>query len=55
MLLQRLISGVKCLLPLALCLAGSVARAQQAGDTTSVRCGPPLTAMLCVDLDGRAS
>ena len=30
-------------------------RAQQAGDTTSVNCGPPLTRMLCVDLDGRAS
>ncbi|WP_310392345.1 PKD domain-containing protein [Hymenobacter sp.] len=45
-------------LPLAavfLLLAGSAARAQQAGDTTSVRCGPPLTPMLCVDLDGRAS
>ena len=31
------------------------ARAQQAGDTTSVGCGPPLPRMLCVDLDGRPS
>ncbi len=36
-------------------LAGSAAHAQQAGDTTSVRCGPPLARMLCVDLDGRPS
>jgi hypothetical protein len=35
-------------------LAGA-ARAQQAGDTTSVRCGLPLPRMLCVDLDGRPS
>jgi PKD repeat protein len=36
-------------------LTGSAARAQQAGDTTSVNCGPPLPRMLCVDLDGRPS
>ncbi|MDB5267150.1 MAG: hypothetical protein JWP58_190 [Hymenobacter sp.] len=36
-------------------LAGQVAQAQQAGDTTSVGCGPPLPRMLCVDLDGRPS
>ena len=36
-------------------LAGSAVRAQQAGDTTSVSCGPPLPLLLCVDLDGRAS
>ncbi|MBF9222946.1 PKD domain-containing protein [Hymenobacter ruricola] len=36
-------------------LAGFGARAQQAGDTTSVSCGPPLPRMLCVDLDGRPS
>ncbi|HEX8330712.1 MAG TPA: PKD domain-containing protein [Hymenobacter sp.] len=35
--------------------AGTTARGQQAGDTTSVRCGPPLPLMMCVDLDGRAS
>ncbi|HEX8505840.1 MAG TPA: PKD domain-containing protein [Hymenobacter sp.] len=38
-----------------LLLAGYSAHGQQAGDTTSVRCGPPLPLMLCVDLDGRAS
>ena len=46
------------LLPLALlllALSATTARAQQAGDTTSVRCGPPLARMLCVDLDGRPS
>ena len=45
-------------LPLALLLLAltvPAARAQQAGDTTSVRCGPPLPRMLCVDLDGRPS
>jgi PKD repeat protein len=36
-------------------LASPAAHAQQAGDTTSVGCGPPLPLMLCVDLDGRAS
>ena len=44
------------LFPLLLVLLASLtARAQQAGDTTSVRCGPPLPRMLCVDLDGRPS
>ncbi|WP_046246283.1 PKD domain-containing protein [Hymenobacter terrenus] len=38
-----------------LLLASAGANAQQAGDTTSVNCGPPLPRMLCVDLDGRAS
>ena len=43
-------------LPLLLVLLASLtARAQQAGDTTSVGCGPPLPRMLCVDLDGRPS
>jgi PKD repeat protein len=36
-------------------LISSAASAQQAGDTTSVSCGPPLPRMLCVDLDGRGS
>ncbi|OGX83335.1 hypothetical protein BEN48_17075 [Hymenobacter glacialis] len=38
-------------------LSGSAARAQQAGDTTSVSCGPPppLPLLLCVGLDGGAS
>ena len=36
-------------------LAAPAARAQQAGDTISVRCSPPLARMLCVDLDGRPS
>jgi len=40
---------------LLLLLAAPAARAQQAGDTTSTRCGPPLARMLCVDLDGRPS
>lgn len=43
-----------CLTGLLL-LTGLAARAQQAGDTTSVGCGPPLPRMLCVDLDGRPS
>ena len=43
------------LLSLLLLLPGRAARAQQAGDTTSVNCGPPLPRMLCVDLDGRPS
>jgi hypothetical protein len=38
-----------------LALLGFAAQAQQAGDTTSVGCGPPLARMLCVDLDGRPS
>jgi PKD repeat protein len=38
-----------------LVLASATARAQAAGDTTSVSCGPPLPRMLCVDLDGRPS
>ena len=38
-----------------LLLASLAAHAQQAGDTTSVNCGPPLPRMLCVDLDGRPS
>lgn len=44
--------------PLLVCLmlfTSLAARAQQAGDTTSVSCGPPLPRMLCVDLDGRPS
>ncbi len=46
----------RSLLPLLLVLLASLtARAQQAGDTTSVGCGPPLPRMLCVDLDGRPS
>jgi PKD repeat protein len=48
--------GKFSLLALALLLwANSAARAQQAGDTTSVSCGPPQPLLLCVDLDGRAS
>ena len=43
------------LLTALLILAGFAAQAQQAGDTTSVGCGPPLARMLCVDLDGRPS
>ena len=38
-----------------LLLTGFAAHAQQAGDTATVRCGPPLPRMLCVDLDGRPS
>lgn len=38
-----------------LLLTSLAAHAQQAGDTTSVGCGPPLPRMLCVDLDGRPS
>ena len=49
-------SGNSFLLALLLVLlTGAAARAQQAGDTTSVSCGPPLARMLCVDLDGRPS
>lgn len=40
---------------LLLVLGAPAAHAQQAGDTTSVGCGPPLPRMLCVDLDGRPS
>lgn len=47
--------GKLLFLALLLLLAGPAARAQQAGDTTSVNCGAPLPLMLCVDLDGRAS
>ncbi|WP_201977282.1 PKD domain-containing protein [Hymenobacter rubidus] len=36
-------------------LTGFAAQAQQAGDTTSVSCGPPQARMMCVDLDGRPS
>lgn len=43
------------LLASLLLLAGLAAHAQQAGDTTSVGCGPPLPRLLCVDLDGRPS
>ena len=43
------------LMLLLMVLATPAARAQQAGDTTSVNCGPPLPRMLCVDLDGRPS
>ena len=43
------------LLVALLALAGPVAHAQQAGDTTSVNCGAPLPRLLCVDLDGRGS
>ena len=47
--------GTVSALAFLLCLAGLTARAQQAGDTISVSCGPPLPRMLCVDLDGRPS
>jgi PKD repeat protein len=43
------------LLASLLLLTSLAAQAQQAGDTTSVGCGPPLPRMLCVDLDGRPS
>ena len=43
------------LLAALLLLTSLAAHAQQAGDTTSVGCGPPLPRMLCVDLDGRPS
>ena len=43
------------LLASLLLLTSLAAHAQQAGDTTSVGCGPPLPRMLCVDLDGRPS
>ena len=43
------------LLAALLVSVGFAAQAQQAGDTTSVGYGPPLTRMLCVDLDGRPS
>jgi len=57
---MRIPPAVLCgkLLPLALLLmvlTGPAARAQQAGDTTSVNCSLPLPRMLCVDLDGRLS
>ena len=47
--------GTFSLLAPILLLTGTAAHAQQAGDTTSVGCGPPLPRMLCVDLDGRPS
>ncbi|MBD2722968.1 PKD domain-containing protein [Hymenobacter armeniacus] len=47
--------GRAAALAFLLSLAALAARAQQAGDTTSVNCGPPLPRMLCVDLDGRPS
>ncbi|MBH8559646.1 PKD domain-containing protein [Hymenobacter negativus] len=50
-----IISAKTALLAGLLVLAGFAAQAQQAGDTTSVGCGPPLPRMLCVDLDGRPS
>ena len=43
------------LLAALLLLTSLAAHAQQAGDTTSVNCGPPQPRMLCVDLDGRPS
>ena len=49
-----LVSLRTLLVPALLC-TGFAAHAQQAGDTTSVGCGPPLPRMLCVDLDGRPS
>ncbi|MGY3090611.1 PKD repeat protein [Hymenobacter sp. UYAg731] len=49
------ISAKAPLLTALLILVGFAAQAQQAGDTTSVGCGPPLARMLCVDLDGRPS
>lgn len=55
-MLPSFASGNFLLLAAGLVLStSSAARAQVAGDTTSVRCGPPLARMLCVDLDGRAS
>lgn len=49
-------SGSFLLLAMGLMLLNDpAARAQQAGDTTSVQCGPPQPLLLCVDLDGRAS
>ena len=47
--------GRLTLLAAALVLLHTAAHAQQAGDTTNVRCSPPQPAMFCVDLDGRAS
>jgi PKD repeat protein len=49
------ISAKTSLLAALLMLVGFAAQAQQAGDTTSISCGPPLPRMLCVDLDGRPS
>ncbi|WP_216679618.1 PKD domain-containing protein [Hymenobacter siberiensis] len=49
------ISAKTSLLAALLVLVGFAAQAQQAGDTTSISCGPPLPRMLCVDLDGRPS
>jgi PKD repeat protein len=49
------ISAKSSLLAALFVLVGLAAQAQQAGDTTSVGCGPPLARMLCVDLDGRPS
>ena len=49
------ISAKISLLAALLVLVGFAAQAQQAGDTTSISCGPPLPRMLCVDLDGRPS
>ncbi|MBU6120188.1 PKD domain-containing protein [Hymenobacter siberiensis] len=49
------ISAKASLLAALLMLVGFAAQAQQAGDTTSISCGPPLPRMLCVDLDGRPS
>jgi len=49
-------SGSFLLLAMGLMLLNDpAARAQQAGDTTSVQCGPSQPLLLCVDLDGRAS
>lgn len=52
--LARFVANLPLLASLLL-LSSLTARAQQAGDTTSVGCGPPLPRMLCVDLDGRPS
>lgn len=49
------ISAKTSLLAALLVLVGFAAQAQQAGDTTSISCGPPLPRMLCVDLDSRPS
>ena len=54
-LLSARFAATRPLLTALLLLLGLAAHAQQAGDTTSVRCGPPLPRMLCVDLDGRPS
>ena len=53
--LSAFVSAKTSLLAALLVVLTFAAQAQEAGDTTSIACGPPLPRMLCVDLDGRPS